>query len=74
MTLKLLSYLLPNLGNELTKNGFLEKKNYFKKSAKRYASDLTLIGMKKGGLTPLLIFGLDFVSKFSSKNFKHFWG
>ena len=41
-----------------------QKLGFLKKSSKDFFEilDLTLIGMKQGGFTPLKIFGLDFVS------------
>ena len=34
--------------------------------------EFTLIGMRQGGFTPLMIFGLDFVSWIFDKNFQTF--
>ena len=53
----------------------LDESTIFRPSwQKLSAIGLTLIGMRRGGFTPLVIFGLDFVSCIFIKNFQLFLG
>ena len=53
----------------------LDESTIFRPSRQKLSAiGLTLIGMRRGGFTPLVISGLDFVSCIFIKNFQLFWG